>query len=354
MDFIRDVSEAYKEMNLVEQLAKEGLVSEVTKNRQCVSTGCLALNRILSGKYDGGFPFGGMSQILGGSSTAKSAILLNTLGAAQKQGFITVLDDCENSHSEEFGNIFGIDDDELVYANSYYVEEAFDSAEKRIKSIREKDPDTPIVYGLDSLAVLQTQDEWEAGKGKEEKKKNRYEQSNTDGMVRARIMGACLRRLGPVLKENNVALIFINQVREKMTMYGDPEVAAAGGRALEFYLLTSIKTTSNKNFAKIGGSGDVLLDDGSKEDAAGIKGKIKCVKNKTTIPYQSCDFKLVFGEGMDPLYGVTKFLVKDGIIEKNSAWYNMPGTDLKWQGEKLDEYINLPEAEKLREVLGVS
>ena len=86
-------------------------------------------------------------------------------------------------------------------------------------------------------------------------------------------------------------------------MYGSPETNAGGGRSLEYYLGVDLRCSVKKS------DGDLLKD--TNGNLEGIKGKVKNTKNKCAIPFQECEFKLFFDEGLDPHYGLTKVLEMD-------------------------------------------
>lgn len=308
--------------DLIKKLKNAGTLSDQLPDMGYVSTGSLALNEVITGSYGGGVPIGGMSQIKGNSSTAKTVFLMCILREAQTKGYITCIDDTENALSKGFAKIFGIDPDALIYENSRYIEEAFECLERKIIAIRSLDPTTPIVWGLDSLAVLPTKREFEA---------KDYEQSPMDGAIRAKVTGGCLRKLHSFIRVQKVALIIINQIREKtgVGMYGNPETDAAGGRALEFYLSVDLKTDSSKTKPTKDKpeKGGLILDE--LDNVIGIKGKVTNKKNKVGVPFKSCEFRLFFEKGLDKFYGLFESLYKKGLIKKaykedgqvSQGWY---------------------------------
>jgi recombination protein RecA len=231
---------------VLERLQKAGLLSDQTLDLGNVPTGSYAFNKIISGDYQKGIPIGMITQIHGGASTAKTIFITHILIEAQKKGYYTILVDSENAYSPEFAKMLGIDAEKLGYSAPQTVEDCFYYMETIIKSIREVDKDTPIVIAYDSIAVSPSKAEFEA----EDKKK--YDGTNMDGANRAKITGACLRKINPVLREEKVALVVINQIRHKVgVIHGDPSTPAAGGNALEYYLGVNIKTIASGKKSKI-------------------------------------------------------------------------------------------------------
>ena len=124
-----------------------------------ISTGCYALNRVITGKYSKGMPVGGILQLQGNSSTGKTLFATTFLTAAQKEGWYVKLLDAENTFSQEFGVKLGIDPKTLLYSTPTTLEGAFNDVVSTIKEIRKLDKKTPILLIIDSVAVLATEEE---------------------------------------------------------------------------------------------------------------------------------------------------------------------------------------------------
>ena len=300
---------------LLKALKSADLLSDQRGHLGYVSTGSYAFNRALSGKYNGGASIGGFLEIWGESSTGKTIFLSHIFREAQKQGYYTGIADNEFSYDIDYARTMGVDPDQLLYFPGETIPECFRWMETVIKEIREKDPDTPIVLGVDSMAG---QSDVEASR------ESVSEQTNMDGATRAKEVGALLRRFNPLLYKNKVLVVLINQVRSKVgVLHGDPTTKSGGGKSLEFYCAASMKVLSNK-------STDVLRDEN--KQPYGIQGKLRNTKNKTSIPFQEAAFSLTFQNGLDPYEGLAVWLARDGIIEKNGGWYTHLPSGVKWQG----------------------
>ena len=306
-----------------------------------ISTGCYALNRVITGKYSKGMPVGGILQLQGNSSTGKTLFATTFLTAAQKEGWYVKLLDTENTFSQEFGVKLGIDPKTLLYSTPTTLEGAFNDVVSTIKEIRKLDKKTPILLIIDSVAVLATEEELS--------RDSVGTTSNTDGARRALIFGSMLRRVNTVLKEQRATLVVINQIRSKINvMYGNPETTAAGGKALEYYLSTDLKCVSNK-------TSHVVKDDNKKP--TGITGEIKVVKNKLGIPFQECSFRVEFDKGLDPYYGLEELLKEDGLINISSAGRRTVG-DIAFKKNTLQELLfskdsSNPELNTIREMFEI-
>ena len=282
---------------ILEKLKNPQTLQETETSLGWISTGSLALNRIISGNYDQGIPVGAITQLRGDSSTGKTLFLTSILIEAQKKGYFTKLVDAENAYNEVFAKALGLDPATLLYSAPECLEDAFSDIENTIEAIRASDQDTPIIIGLDSLAVLGTRKELNT---------ENYEHSPADGAHRALVTGMCFRRINPILRKHKVALIVINQIRSKIgVIYGSPETNAAGGKSLEYYLGVDLKTFRREK----------LKDD--KDNPLGIRGEVECTKNKYSIPYRKCEFELVFNQGLSKYYGLLDFMADDGIVSKS-------------------------------------
>ena len=321
---------------VLNRLKNAGLLSEQTPDMGFVSTGSFALNKVISGDYTKGIPIGMITQFHGEASTAKTVFATHILKEAQKKGFYTMLVDSENAYNSEFATSLGLDPKKLIYAAPETLEDCFQVIEDTILAIRETDKETPIVVAYDSIAVSPSKAEYEA---------ENYEGNNMQGAVRAKSTGACLRKINPLMRKHRVALVVVNQIRNKVgIVYGSNETAAAGGKALDYYLGVNIKTISNK-------TSDLLKDDNKR--VMGIQGRLRNTKNKVSIPFRETTFKLMFDEGLDPFDGVLDYLMEDGLVTRSGAWYTIVSNNEKFQRKELENIQTDPKFEEIRNLLGL-
>lgn len=283
-----------------------GLLSDEPDYRGFVGTGSYALNKVISGDYNGGVPIGAITEFYGESSTAKTVFITAILANAQKNGYHAKLLDTERSYGAEFASNQGLDPNKLYYSMPETLEDVFEDIEKTIETIREKDSETPIVIGVDSIAVAPIRKELE---------EDEYGQSETMGMIRAKIIGGCLRRINPLLKKESVCLVIVNQLRSKMSMYGSPDTKAAGGRSLQFYCAVCLETMKGIKTAQ--GVQDKIKND--HKQVVGIWGRIKNTKNKVAHPFRETEFELLFDKGLTPDFGLVDQLCADGIIDDKTS-----------------------------------
>lgn len=322
---------------VLSRLKNAGLLSDQTHDLGYVGTGSYALNRIISGKYDQGIPIGMITQFHGESSTSKTVFITHILKEAQAQGYYTLLVDSENAYNAVFATSLGIDPKQLIYAAPEHLEDCFKVMEDTILAIRETDKTTPIVIAYDSIAVSPSKAEAEA---------EGFEGNNMVGAIRAKSTGACLRKINPLMRKHNVALVIINQIRNKIgVMFGSPDTPAAGGKSLEYYLGVNIKCISNK-------TSDLLKNDSKR--IIGVQGRLRNTKNKCSIPFGETSFKLLFDVGIDPYEGLLESLVMDDIVQSPSkGWY-------EYKSEKFRKsafYEELPKPDsylELKKEIGLS
>ena len=311
--------------DVLKRLKNAGLLSEQAPDLGFVGTGSYALNKIISGDYTKGIPIGMITQFIGESSTAKTVFGTHILKEAQAQGYYSVMVDSENAYNSEFATQLGIDPKELIYSAPETLEDSFQVIEDTIKAIRETDKYTPIVIVYDSIAVSPSKAEYEA---------ENYDGNNMQGAIRAKSTGACLRKINPILRMKKVALVIINQIRNKVgVMYGSPDTMAAGGKSLEYYLGVNLKCISNK-------TSDLIKDDN--KNVIGIQGKLRNTKNKCSIPFKECEFELLFDEGLNPYSGLLKLMENDGLVERSGAWYSVTDSGKKFQSKEFIELIQPP------------
>ena len=135
--------------------------------------------------------------------------------------------------------------------------------------------------------------------------------------LQARLMSQALRKLTGSVSKSNTAVIFVNQIREKIgVMFGNPETTP-GGRALKFY--TSVRL----DIRRIG-----AIKEG--DTSVGNRVRVKVVKNKCAPPFRQTEFDIMYGEGISYEGDLLDLAVTAEIVDKSGAWYSY-GDD-RWFG----------------------
>lgn len=267
--------------------------SERTYNGDIISTGNLQLD-LATGI--GGLPRGKIVEVFGLEGSGKSTTTLTTIAEAQKLGLKALLVDVEHSYDKEYAKNLGVKIDELLISQPNCGEEALE-----ITDIFSRSGAVQIIV-VDSIAALVPQAEIEGEIGQA-----------TMGL-QARLMGQAMRKLCVTAANNNVLIIFTNQIRMKMTSYGNPETVP-GGYASRFF--ASIRIDCRRTgFIK---EGDNIL---------GVTCKYKICKNKCAAPYQEAEFSIIFGKGFDQMEMLINLASGANIIEKAGAWYSYKGEKL--------------------------
>jgi recombination protein RecA len=276
---------------IIKQIDKdigEGLINigDVKPKVEVISTGSIAIDRALG---IGGFPKGRIVEIFGPEMSGKTTIILGTIAHAQSLGVKCVFIDVEHALDMELARGCGVDTSKLLVAQPNYGEQGLDMVEAVTKTGK-----VGIVV-VDTVAALVPKKELDG------------EMIDIQMAEQARMMGKGLRKIVPAASNTNTIVIFINQVREKIGMYGGGEVTP-GGRALKF--AASIRIDARKI--------DTIVKE---KQIIGNRVKVKVVKNKLHIPYKVAEFDLIFGKGVNNTEDIIKIGCELGIVEKKGASY---------------------------------
>jgi recombination protein RecA len=257
-------------------------------------TGSLALD-IATGV--GGIPRGKIIEIFGPESSGKTTLALHVIAEAQKRGGIAVFIDAEHALDPKYAQKIGVDVDNLYISQPDYGEQALEIAESLLRS------GAVDVIVIDSVAALVPKDELEGEIGEAHVGKQ------------ARLMAQALRKLKSLAHNANAAVIFINQLREKIgVVFGNPETTP-GGRALKFFadMRLEVKRVGE---AKEG------------DNRVGSRVRVKVVKNKLAPPFKEAEFDMIYGEGICKLCDLIDTASELGVIKKSGAWYSYGETRL--------------------------
>jgi recombination protein RecA len=255
---------------------------------EAISTGSLALD-IATGV--GGIPKGKIIEIFGPESSGKTTLALHVIAEAQKKGGIAVFIDAEHALDPKYAQKIGVDLDNLYISQPDYGEQALEIAESLLRS------GAVDVIVIDSVAALVPKDELEGEIGEAHVGKQ------------ARLMAQALRKLKSLAHNANAAVIFINQLREKIgVMFGNPETTP-GGRALKFF------ADMRLDVRRIG-------DAKEGDNKVGSRVRVKVVKNKLAPPFREAEFDMIYGEGICKLCDLIDTASELGVIKKSGAWYS--------------------------------
>ena len=255
---------------------------------EAIPTGSLALDMATG---VGGIPRGKIIEIFGPESSGKTTLALHVIAEAQKRGGIAVFIDAEHALDPKYAQKIGVDLDNLYISQPDYGEQALEIAESLLRS------GAVDVIVIDSVAALVPKDELEGEIGEAHVGKQ------------ARLMAQALRKLKSLAHNANAAVIFINQLREKIgVMFGNPETTP-GGRALKFF------ADMRLDVRRIG-------DAKEGDSRIGSRVRVKVVKNKLAPPFREAEFDMIYGEGICKLCDLIDTASELGVIKKSGAWYS--------------------------------
>ncbi len=292
---------------------------------EAIPTGSLSLDIALG---VGGIPKGRVIEIYGPESGGKTTLALHIIAEAQKQGGIAGFIDAEHALDPVYAKAIGVDINDLYISQPDSGEQALEICETMVRS------GAMDIIVVDSVAALVPRQEIDG------------EMGDAHVGLQARLMSQALRKLTPVISKSNCAVVFINQLREKVgVVYGNPEVTT-GGRALKFYSSVRMEVRRVEGI-KQGG------------ELTGNHVRVKVVKNKVAPPFKEAEFDIMFGEGISTEGDLVDLATKIDLIQKSGSWYAYDGEKIGQGREKAKEYLrDHPEemsriAEQIRAKFGV-
>jgi recombination protein RecA len=264
-----------------------GDVAEVS----VVPTGSVGLDLALG---VGGLPRGRVIEIYGPESSGKTTLTLHAIAQAQRAGGVCAFIDAEHALDVGYARKLGVRTEDLLVSQPDYGEQALEIADKLVGT------GAIDLIVVDSVAALVPKAEIEG------------EMGDAHMGLQARLMSQALRKLTAATARNNTAVIFINQLRQKIgVVYGNPETTT-GGNALKFYASVRL------DIRKIGvvKNGDVVM---------GTKTRVKVVKNKMAPPFREAEFEIMYGTGIHWAGEIVDLGSEAGLIEKSGAYYSFKG-----------------------------
>ncbi len=255
---------------------------------EAIPTGAINLDAAIG---IGGIPRGRMAEVYGPESSGKTTLCLHVIANAQKKGGVAAFVDAEHALDIQYARKLGVDVDNLLVSQPDNGEQALEIAEVLIRS------NAVDVVVIDSVAALVPRAEIEG------------EMGDHHVGLQARLMSQALRKLTGAVSRSQTAVIFTNQIREKVgVLFGNPETTS-GGRALKFYASLRL------DIRRIG-----AIKDG--QDLVGNRTRVKVVKNKCAPPFKQAEFDIMYNEGISHPSLLLDLGSELDIVQRSGAWYS--------------------------------
>jgi recombination protein RecA len=274
-------------------------------NVAVIPTGSLAIDLALG---VGGIPRGRVTEIYGPESSGKTTLCLHVVAEAQAMGGVCAFVDMEHALDPIYAERLGVDVENLYISQPDTGEQALEITEALVRS------GALDVVVVDSVAALVPRAELEG------------EMGDSHVGLQARLMSQALRKLSGAIKQSNTAVIFTNQLREKIgVMFGNPETTT-GGRALRFYasVRLDIRRIQAIKF---------------KDEILGNRTRIKVTKNKVAPPFRQAEVDLMYDYGFSKESDVLDLGVEAGVIEKRGAFFRYNDEIIGQGRENAKQYL---------------
>jgi recombination protein RecA len=270
-----------------------------------IPTGSLSLDVALG---VGGIPRGRVTEIYGPEASGKTTIAQHIVAEAQKMGGTAAFIDMEHALDPDYAAACGVDVENLLVSQPDTGEQALEISEALVRS------GAVDVIVIDSVAALVPRAEIEG------------EMGDSHMGLMARLMSQALRKLSGAIKQTNTAVVFTNQLRQKIgVVFGNPETTT-GGNALKFYASVRLDVRRIQSI-KVG------------SDVIGNRTRVRVVKNKVAAPFQQAEFDIMYAEGISKVGDILDLATELDIVTKRGSFYSYGDLRLAQGRENAKEFL---------------
>ena len=273
---------------------------------ESIPTGSLSLDMALG---VGGIPKARITEIFGPESSGKTTICQHIVAECQSQGGTAAFIDMEHALDPVYAQKCGVNIEALLISQPDTGEQALEIAETLVRS------GAIDLVVVDSVAALVPRSEIEGDMG-----------DATMG-VQARLMSQAMRKLSGAISQTKTAVIFTNQLRQKIgVMFGNPETTT-GGNALKFYASVRLDVRRVQSI-KVGA------------EIVGNRVRVRVIKNKVSAPFRSAEFDIMYNEGISKSGDILDLATSLEVIEKRGSFYSYNDQRLGQGREASKNYLS--------------
>ena len=272
---------------------------------EAIPTGSIALDLALG---IGGIPKGRITEVYGPESSGKTTLCQHIIANVQRAGGYAAFVDAEHALDPSYAAKCGVDVNNLLISQPDTGEQALEIVDSLVRS------NAIDIVVIDSVAALTPRAEIEG------------EMGDSHVGLQARLMSQAMRKLTGAISTSKTAVLFTNQLREKVgVMFGNPETTA-GGKALKFYASVRLDIRRTDSI-KLG------------TDVVGNRTRVRVVKNKVAPPFKTAEFDIMYSEGISREGGLIDLGLEMGLVKKSGAWFTVGDIRLGQGRENAKEFL---------------